>query len=331
MQNSPISLERWMPNQCDSDLQDVLTKIVDAGKVISEKIRRATLEPLYSSFLKSLAENEMSNEPLPDINVHGEVIKTLDRLSNEEFINNLKKSKHVSAMISEEEVSVIKTSHMDGKYFVTFDPLDGSSNIDANINIGSIFGIYMSINENYLQAGKEMICAGYLLYGPATMLIISLNKSVNGFCLDDISETFILTHPNITVPPQTDIYSVNEGNFETWKKPVANLITQFKSTKKPYSLRYIGSMVADVHRTLLYGGLFMYPASHSSPDGKLRYLYEVAPMAHIINNAGGQSLIDGNTHALDYRPLSIHQRVPIFLGSIENMCVVSAFLKKIPF
>jgi fructose-1,6-bisphosphatase I len=299
---------------------DILNHIIAAGKFISGKIRRAVIECLCST--------------TSNINYHGEEVKTLDMLSNEEFISNLKKSKYVVAMVSEEESCVIKTNNENGKYYVTFDPLDGSSNIDANINIGSIFGIYLNDNENYLRPGKEMICAGYILYGSATMLVLSMKNCVNGFCLDDNMGTFILSHPNIKIPTNTNIYSINEGNCETWKKSIVDLIIYIKSTdetnnKKPYSLRYIGSMVADVHRTLLYGGLFMYPAGNNATSGKLRYLYEVAPMAHIIKNAGGKSLIDGNIDALDYVPSSIHQRVPIFMGSVQNMELVSTFLKEI--
>jgi len=319
MQNTDsILFEDWLKDNADDGLADILRRIVISCKTISGFIRRAAIDHLYGS--------------TTIINHQLEEVKTLDVIANNQFITNLKRSKYVAAMISEEDFAIIKTDNELGKYFVTFDPLDGSSNIDVNVNIGSIFGVYLTDGDNYLKAGKEMIAAGYALYGSSTMLVLSLGKQVDGFCLNDTNGEFVLTHPNIKIPAEANIYSVNEGNCETWDESLVEMIRYIKSTdvknkKKPYSLRYIGSMVADVHRTLKYGGLFMYPASNSSLDGKLRYLYEVAPMSFIIETAGGRSIIDANTLALNYVPKSPHQRTPIFLGSPKSMNYVMQFLK----
>jgi fructose-1,6-bisphosphatase I len=325
MQNTDnILFEDWLNEFADDELADVLRRIVISCKTIAGFIRRAAIDHLYGS--------------TTIINHQLEEVKTLDVVANNQFIMNLKKSKYVSAMISEEDFAVIKTNNESGRFFVTFDPLDGSSNIDVNVNIGSIFGVYLTDGENYLKPGKEMIAAGYALYGSSTMLVLSLGKRVDGFCLNETNGEFVLTSPNIKIPTEADIYSVNEGNYEMWDESLVEMIKYIKSTdaknkKKPFSQRYIGSMVADVHRTLIYGGLFMYPASSNAPagpngpGGKLRYLYEVAPMSFIIEMAGGKSMIDSNTSALDYIPKALHQRTPIFLGSPKSMDYIMQFLK----
>ncbi len=312
--NNNVSLfEDWLIENADPTIADVLRRIVVAGKNISSKIRRAAIEHLCTSTTIT--------------NYHGEEVKTLDVVSNDQFITNLKKSKFVAAMISEEDFSVIKTNNTNGKYIITFDPLDGSSNIDANVNIGSIFGIYQKKSDevdetDYLRAGKEMIGAGYILYGSSTMLVLSLGTRVDGFCLDDNIGEFILTHPDMKIPKNKKIYSINEGNCSSWSQELVDMINDIKSQN--YSQRYIGSMVADVHRTILYGGLFMYPASVKAPNGKLRYLYEVAPMSYLIEKAGGKSTI-GKVEALEYVPKSIHERTPVFMGSEENMKTVEKY------
>lgn len=318
--NNPILFEDWLSTNSNDTLSDVLRRIVISAKTISGKIRRAAIEHLCGS--TSIT------------NYHGEEVKTLDVVANDQFITNLRRSKYVAAMISEEDFSVIKTDNEEGRYFVTFDPLDGSSNIDANVNIGSIFGIYPIDKDDpeidYLRPGREMIGAGYVLYGSSTMLVLSLGNRVDGFCLDDQIGEFILTHPDVRIPLEANIYSVNEGNHELWDESLIDMVNYIKSTdtnKKRYSQRYIGSMVADIHRTLLYGGLFMYPASTNAPNGKLRYMYEVAPMSFLIENAGGRSLINKSTRSLYHKPESIHQRVPVFMGSVRCMDIVDKFIK----
>jgi len=302
----------------DKNINKIYKQIVVSCKIISNKIRRAGIENLYG-------EHTCNSSYIT--NFHGEVVKTLDVISNDLFINSLSKINDICGLVSEENIDIIKLNDS-GKYIVTFDPLDGSSNIEANVNIGSIFAIYKRLKnseevtvEDYLQPANNIISAGYCLYGTSTMMVIAYNDVVNGFTLDENYGEFILTHPNIMIPKEQKIYSVNEGNRDNWNQNIIDFVDKLKSGPKPYSLRYIGSMVADVHRTLLYGGLFMYPGSKISPEGKLRYLYEVAPMSFIINCAGGKSSING-LDALKYKPVSIHQRVPIFLGSSKCMDLI---------
>jgi len=215
-----------------------------------------------------------------------------------------------------------------GKYVALFDPLDGSSNIDANVSIGTIFGINHRVTSvgngdsaaDLLQPGNQLVAAGYTLYGTATMLVLSTGHGVNGFTLDTTAGEFVLTHPNIRVPPRGSIYSINEGNSAFWHEPVKRYVHSVKNPPKgnPYSLRYVGSMVADVHRTLVYGGIFMYPADKRSKQGKLRLLYEANPMAFLMEQAGGKGTT-GTTRILDLVPQGIHDRCPVFLGSSEDI------------
>uniref|UniRef100_A0A0D9V867 fructose-bisphosphatase n=1 Tax=Leersia perrieri TaxID=77586 RepID=A0A0D9V867_9ORYZ len=246
---------------------------------------------------------------------------------------------HISAIFLLCEIEIRSSV----EYCVCFDPLDGSSNIDCGVSIGTIFGIYMIKDkenvtlEDVLQPGKSMVAAGYCMYGSSCTLVLSTGNGVNGFTLDPSLGEFILTHPDIKIPKKGKIYSVNEGNAKNWDEPTAKFVEKCKFPKdgsSPKSLRYIGSMVADVHRTLLYGGVFLYPADKKSPNGKLRYtyaysqhltllmklcvLYEVFPMSFLMEQAGGQSFT-GKERALDLVPTKIHERSPIFLGSYEDV------------
>jgi len=233
-----------------------------------------------------------------------------------------------------------------GHYLAVFDPLDGSSNIDANVSIGSIFGIYKTPQENrdksakvedILQPGNKLVAAGYAMYGSATMIVLTTGDGVNGFTLDPTSGEFVLTHPNIKTPKKTKIYSINEGYSKFWFPQVKNYIDKLKNPEDPkniYSQRYVGSMVADVHRTILYGGIFMYPGDTRSPEGKLRLLYEANPMAMILEQSGGKAITGNYTEEnktsriLDVIPKHIHERVPVFLGSKENIEELETFLKE---
>jgi fructose-1,6-bisphosphatase I len=248
-------------------------------------------------------------------------------------------------MVSEEDEEIIVVSDNDrdpkgASYAVVFDPLDGSSNIEAGVSIGTIFGIYRiqqgskgnSVSD-VLRKGSEMICAGYCMYGSSTNLVMSTGGGiVNGYTLDTTIGEFILTHPNIRVPKRGKIYSINEGNSVFWD---AACIEYFESLKKktvdgkhsPYSARYVGSMVADVHRTLLYGGIFAYPADSKSKSGKLRVLYECFPMAYLLENAGGKAST-GFSAILDLLPTEIHQRAPIFLGSSDDVADLEQMYRK---
>jgi fructose-1,6-bisphosphatase I len=293
-----------------TDLAIVLSAIAQACKTISAAIRQA---PLINIVGMAGYKNSM-----------GEEVKKLDVLSNDNFISALTVCGKVCAMASEENGEIIQVPE-GGDYVVCFDPLDGSSNIDVAVPVGSIFAIYKRISksgepatmEDVLQPGTNMICAGYAMYGSCTMLILATQHGVNGFTLDPVSGEFILSNKQMKVPQKGTIYSVNEGNAASWQEPTRNYVTS-KKEGKPFSLRYVGSMVADVHRTLLVGGVFMYPADKNSPNGKLRLLYECNPMGFIMEKAGGKAST-GTKRILEITPKDIHQRVPIYLGSFDNV------------
>lgn len=270
-------------------------------------------------------------------NVQGEQQKKLDVLANEIFVNSLTSSGKVSVMVSEENDELL---HVQGKdknssqYAVVFDPLDGSSNIEAGVSIGTIFGIFKlkpgssRSTQDVLRPGSEMVCAGYCMYGSSTVLILSTGNGVNGYTLDSSIGEFILTHPKIRTPKKGKIYSVNEGNTQFWDDVCQKYFHTLKHLPSPYSARYVGSMVADVHRTLLYGGIFAYPGDRKSPEGKLRVLYECFPMAYIMEQAGGKAST-GHTRILEMVPKEIHARSPIFLGSQEDVQAIEAlYLQK---
>ncbi|KAM7250881.1 hypothetical protein ACFE04_022764 [Oxalis oulophora] len=268
-----------------------------------------------------------------ETNVQGEEQKKLDVLSNEVFVKALISSGRTCILVSEEdeEATFVEPSKR-GKYIVVFDPLDGSSNIDCGVSIGTIFGIYTVKDvenptlDDVLRPGTNMVAAGYCMYGSSCTLVLSTGSGVNGFTLDPSLGEFILTHPDIQIPKKGKIYSVNEGNAKIWDEPTTKYVQNCKfptDGSSPKSLRYIGSMVADVHRTLLYGGIFMYPADKKSPNGKLRVLYEVFPMSYLMEQAGGQAFT-GKQRALDLVPNKIHQRSPIFLGSYDDVQDIKA-------
>ncbi|KAF9648953.1 fructose-1,6-bisphosphatase [Thelephora ganbajun] len=264
-----------------------------------------------------------------ETNVQGEEQKKLDVLSNDIMINSLRASGKTAVLVSEEnEEAVFIEDRYRGKYCVVFDPLDGSSNIDAGVNIGTIFGIYQIGDPNpkrsiqdVLKPGSQMVAAGYCMYGSSANMVLSTGNGVNGYTLDPGLGEFILTHPDIKIPPRGKIYSFNEGNSVYFHPPVVNYLNSIKfppSGKAPYSARYIGSMVADVHRTLLYGGIFGYPDDKKSKSGKLRLLYEAFPMAYLTEQAGGLATT-GTKRILDIQPTHIHERCPVFLGSKEDV------------
>ena len=320
-QNKPITLAfHLIQNQKDikeatGDFTLLLTSIQTALKYISSKVRKAGIANLYG----------VSGES----NVSGDTQKKLDIISNESFINALKMSNKVCAMASEEnEFPILLEENHEAQYVVAFDPLDGSSNIDANVTIGSIFSIWRRISkgrcgvEDLLQSGENIIAAGYTCYGSSTQLVLSIQGfAVNCYTLDPSLGEFVLTHPNIKIPSRGSIYSINEGNASFWDKQITEYIHSKKfppKGQKIYSLRYIGSMVGDIHRTLLYGGIFLYPSDSKSPEGKLRLLYEVFPMSFIAENAGGKSS-NGQKRILSILPKKIHQRSSIIIGSKEDV------------
>jgi fructose-1,6-bisphosphatase I len=293
--------------EAKGDFTILLNSIQTACKYISSKVRKAGMVNLYGN--------------IGATNITGDIQKKLDVLANEVFINTLKSSNECCVILSEEEEEPIILLE-DAKYIVAFDPLDGSSNIDANVTIGSIFGIWKRKSEklqesDMLQTGDDLIASGYCVYGSSTQLVTCIDKVVNGYTLDPSLGEFILTHPNIKIPETNSIYSINEGNSVLWDKTISDYVLKKKSPpkgKNPYSLRYIGSMVADVHRTLLYGGIFMYPADSKSPEGKLRLMYECNPLSLIIESAGGKAST-GKCRIMELVPKKIHQRCSVIMGS----------------
>jgi fructose-1,6-bisphosphatase I len=273
------------------------------------------------------------------INVQSEKVKKLDVFANDTMIKALDHGGNLCCMVSEEEENVIPIpeQYPIGKYVCLFDPLDGSSNIDANVSVGTIFSIYRRVTvhnrpgslEDCLQPGEKQICAGYVVYGSSTMLVYTTGRGVHGFTLDPSFGEFVLSHPNIKIPETANIYSVNESNFDYWDDSIKNYIRYVKATdektNRPLNSRYIGSMVSDVHRNLLYGGVYLYPASSKSPDGKLRLLYEANPMAFIVEQAGGKAS-NGHEDILKIVPKELHQRVPLFIGSRYDVELVEDYI-----
>ncbi|PPR06655.1 hypothetical protein CVT26_001197 [Gymnopilus dilepis] len=334
--------QQRLGSSASGDLTLLLTAIQVTSKFIATNVRKARLINLVG----------LAGET----NVQGEEQKKLDVLSNDIMVNALRASGKTAVLVSEEldDAIIIEEKHR-GRYCVVFDPLDGSSNIDAGVNIGTIFGIYRVRDgspgtiEDVLRPGSEMVAAGYtmrvsfpilnvpcligyLRYGSSANLVLSTGSGVNGYTLDAALGEFILTHPNITIPPRGKIYSFNEGNSMYFHPPVAAYLKSIKypnPPKTPYSARYIGSMVADVHRTLLYGGIFGYPNDKKSKSGKLRLLYEAFPMAFLTEQAGGIATT-GTKRILDIVPTSIHERCPVFLGSRDDVLDLLKFYKDVP-
>lgn len=332
---NPYTLTRWIlsekqkyPN-ATGDLSIILNSIGLAVKIISSAAKGAGIYSLYG-----LQGDDVQNKS-------GDTVKKLDVFSNDCMINALSWSGKIALMASEEiETEIIVDNCDDPKYCVVFDPLDGSSNIDANVSVGTIFGILRvksdtkngvkpSVDVDLLQCGKELICSGYAMYGDATLLVITFGDVVHGFTLDPQIGEFVLSHNNIRIPEKGKIYSVNEGNSKSWDPVIQQYVEQCKDPPlgKPKKARYIGSMVADVHRTLLYGGIFLYPASKKAKNGKLRLLYELNPMAFIIKAAGGKAST-GYGDILEINPDHIHCRAPCILGSKFEVEVIEEMYKE---
>jgi len=308
---------RFLPKGSTGNFTILLQSIQLACKVIARAVQKAGIANLYGLAGAS--------------NTSGDVQKKLDVFANEVFINCLTFSEQVYIMASEEDEKPIILEEKSGGYAIVFDPLDGSSNIDANVSIGTIFGIYRkethehkTSEKDVLKPGRELVCAGYAVYGASVMIVLTTGNGVNGFTLDATIGEFILTHPNIRIPRRGNYYSINEANSKSWDLPTKLYIERCKQKQKngkPKTARYIGSMVADVHRTLLYGGIFCYPADEKNKNGKLRLLYECNPISYIIEQAGGKSST-GRQRILDIQPEKVHQRVPIFCGSYDDVSEV---------
>src|SRR5690606_8635666 len=309
------------------ELSRLLRDIGIAAKVVNREVNKAGLADI-------LGDNGT-------VNVQGEGQRKLDVFADEEFIEALSNGGECCMVASEEhdECIHIETSvSKNAKYIVCIDPLDGSSNIDVNISVGTIFSIYRRKNfedkvtkEEILQRGTEQVAAGYIVYGSSTMLVYTTGKGVNGFTLDPSIGEFCLSHPQMKIGQDARMYSINEGNYVHFPQGVKDYIKycqeEDEATKRPFISRYIGSMVADIHRNLLKGGIFLYPATASYPDGKLRLMYECNPLAFIIEQAGGKAS-NGVSRILDIMPTRLHQRTPIFIGNIEMVEMVEALIEK---
>ncbi len=278
-----------------------------------------------------------------EVNVQGENVQKLDDIANRIMIYRMERCGALCAMSSEEEPDLIRVrpDFPHGDYILIFDPLDGSSNIDVNVNVGTIFSILRRPEgnsgevslEEVLQPGWKQVAAGYVLYGPSTMLVLSTGQGVHGFTLDPGVGEFLLSHPDMTIPEQGYIYSVNEGNRQNWDEATREAVEWFHtapaSNGKNYSARYVGSLVADFHRTLIYGGIYMYPPDKAKPSGKLRLMCEANPLAFLAEQARGKAS-DGYGRILDRQPDKLHARTPLFIGSARDVEAVEAIYAKYP-
>lgn len=322
-----LEQERNYPG-ATGEFTGLLTQMALAAKLISREVNKAGLV----NILGFTGEH----------NVQGEKVQKLDVLANDTIVEAFEHSGHVCVMASEEAADpiLLSSTYPRGQYALLFDPLDGSSNIDANISIGTIFSVHKKIStgangtmDDLLQPGHRQVAAGYVVYGSSTMLVYTTGNGVHGYTLDPSVGEFLLSHENIQMPARGSIYSANEGNYQYWHPEVQRYIDYLHekdpASKRPYSARYVGSLVADFHRTLLYGGIFLYPADTKDPKqpaGKLRLLYEAAPLALIAREAGGRAST-GTEDILDLQPTKLHQRVPLFIGSRADVDTAEAFVQ----
>ncbi len=311
------------------ELSRLINSIRLAAKVVNHEVNKAGLVDIIGT--------------AGDTNIQGEDQQKLDVYANEKFIQTLTNRNIVCGIASEEEDDFISINSQDennqNKYVVLIDPLDGSSNIDVNVSVGTIFSIYRRITpvgtpvriEDFLQKGNEQVAAGYIVYGTSTMLVYTTGHGVNGFTLNPAIGTFYLSHPDMQFPKDGNIYSVNEGNYIHFPQGVKNYIKycQMEEEDRPYTSRYIGSLVSDFHRNMIKGGIYMYPKSSKNSNGKLRLLYECNPMAFLAEQAKGKAS-DGFTRILDLEPIELHQRVPFFCGSKNMVEKAEEFMQKNP-
>ncbi len=306
-----IEQERQFP-EATGELSGVLYDIALAAKMIASKVRSAGLVDILGA--------EGTD------NVQGEAQQKLDVIANDIIVKAMDHGGRLCAMASEEEPDLIPIpdGFKCGKYVLTFDPLDGSSNIDVNVPVGTIFSVMKKISvghrgelEDMLQPGRRQVAAGYVIYGSSTMLVYTTGQGAHGFTLDPSIGEFLLSHPHIRIPETGKFLSVNDSYEQHWEEPVKQLMRRYRGldgTHKPLSVRYVGSLVADFHRNLLAGGVFAYPANAKSPKGKLRLLYEANPLAFIVEQAGGAAS-DGHRRVLELQPTELHERTPLFIGS----------------
>ncbi|MBI1823953.1 MAG: class 1 fructose-bisphosphatase [Nitrospirae bacterium] len=323
-----IQQQRKFPKST-GDLSDLLYDIALAGKLVSREVNRAGLVDILGSAGR--------------MNVQNEEVQKLDIFANTVFLKIFEQSSRVCTFGSEEDEQVVSLEHdqMSGKYAVNLDPLDGSTNIDVNLAIGTIFSVHKKISpgskgseEDCVQKGSLQVAAGYLIYGSSTMLVYSTGLGVYGFTLDQGVGEFFLSHDKMTFPERTTLYSINESNSQYWDHPTAEYVQYIKmidpATSRPLNARYVGSLVADFHRNLLKGGIFLYPADSKDPDrreGKLRLLFEAAPLAFIAQQAGGYAST-GKESILDIQPTSLHQRVPFIVGNQKEVKRYEEFVNR---
>ena len=318
-----LQQERLHP-QASGEFTSLLSDIALAAKMINKAVVRAGLVDVLGV--------------TGTINVQGEKVQKMDVFAHDVLTRVLQATGQLAVLASEEDEDFVSPPDGQpiGKYVVNFDPLDGSSNIDANVNIGTIFSILPRITargkaglKDVLQPGTQQLAAGYVMYGSSTMFVFTTGEGVHGFTYEPSVGEFLLSHPSIRTPDRGHIYSVNEGNYCRWNDEMKRYVDWLKlpdeDTGRPYSARYVGSLVADFHRNLLYGGIFLYPGTARNPQGKLRVLYEAAPLAFIAEQAGGAAS-NGTTAIMDLLPTALHERTPLFLGSPKDVDDCEAFL-----
>jgi fructose-1,6-bisphosphatase I len=307
------------------ELSGLLNQIAFAGKMIQREVRKAGLVDVLGFTGRT--------------NIQGEKVQKLDMFGHQVLVKVLSESGYTCVLASEEEQDVIHLPKGEkiGNYAIAFDPLDGSSNIDANVSIGTIFSIYRRRSANgpgtiddLLRPGREQVAAGYILYGSSTMMVFSTGEGVHGFTYDPSVGEFLLSHADISIPSKGSIYSVNEGKGAEWPAGVRKYVDYLKEsdpgTDRPYNLRYVGSLVSDFHRTLLYGGVFLYPSNHTNLEGKLRVVYECAPLAFLAEQAGGRAIREGGGRIRDLVPKTLHDRTSLFVGSEEDVNKLETFM-----
>lgn len=322
-----LLLNQKQTPQATGQFTGLLHDLILSGKSIAQRVKKAGLLDILGG--------------TGEVNVQGEDVQKMDEIANRIMLYRMERSGAICAMGSEEEADLVRVGpeFPRGDYIIIFDPLDGSSNIDINANIGTIFSILRRPAgntgevhiEEVLQPGTQQVGAGYILYGPSTMLVLSTGQGVHGFTLDPGVGEFLLSHPDMKIPEQGSVFSVNEGYSRYWDEPASEAVKWFHDTEsidgKPYSSRYIGALVADFHRTLLRGGIYMYPPDKRKPKGKLRLMCEANPLAFLAEQAGGKAS-DGRQRILEKVPDKLHCRTPLFIGSKKDVEAVEKIYAK---
>ncbi|HVQ63159.1 MAG TPA: class 1 fructose-bisphosphatase [Terriglobia bacterium] len=329
MSKFPVTLSRFIIEQqaahpeATGEFSILLDHIGLVGKMIAHDLRRAGLNKILGT--------------TGETNIQGEVVKKLDQIANDTFVRVFENSGLVCVLASEEMEKPLTMVEEGARYMLLVDPLDGSSNTDVNMPLGAIFSIRrskprqrQSVEDELLQKGTEQIAAGYMLYGASTMLVFTVGQGVHGFTLEPSIGEYVLSNENIRIPPKGKVYSVNEGNYHRWpggtQKYLDYVKMEDKATGRPYSGRYSGCLVADVHRIILGGGIYLYPGENAKPEGKLRLMYEGNPLAMVVEQAGGKAST-GITRILEVEPKALHQRVPLIIGSAEDVSCAEAYIQ----